>query len=247
MMNSKLGWTQKIGDAMIAQQSDVAASIQRLRAQAQAAGNLQTTPQQTVTQQPASAGAPAGTPPAIVIQPTNPDTVYVPAYNPELGLWIVALSRLSAVLLPADRLWLGRLLWRRRLECGLQFRPGLRRRRRLLRRLELGRRLGWRLGLGRMGWLGPQQLHHDQRQPGDLHHQQLQPKLLSRRPLEPRSGASPRRALPRSGEPRTLRPASSRCRPAPGLPRPARPRHRRSPRRRQPRHRRARQQRPRRR
>ena len=49
MMNSKLDWTQKIGDAMIAQQSDVAASIQRLRAQAQSAGNLKTTPQQTVT------------------------------------------------------------------------------------------------------------------------------------------------------------------------------------------------------
>jgi len=89
MMNSQLGWTQKIGDAMIAQQSDVAASIQRLRAQAQSAGNLKTTPQQTVTQQPASAGAPAGTPAAIVIQPTNPDTVYVPAYNPNwaYGSW----------------------------------------------------------------------------------------------------------------------------------------------------------------
>ncbi|MEA2850545.1 MAG: hypothetical protein QOE02_564 [Rhodospirillaceae bacterium] len=89
MMNSQLDWTQKIGDAMIAQQSDVAASIQRLRAQAQAAGNLKTTAQQTVTQQPASAGAPAGTPPAIVIQPANPDTVYVPAYNPNwaYGSW----------------------------------------------------------------------------------------------------------------------------------------------------------------
>jgi hypothetical protein len=89
MMNSQLDWTQKVGDAMIAQQSDVAASIQRLRAQAQAAGNLKTTAQQTVTQQPASAGAPAGTPPAIVIQPANPDTVYVPAYNPNwaYGSW----------------------------------------------------------------------------------------------------------------------------------------------------------------
>jgi hypothetical protein len=88
-MNSKLDWTQKIGDAMIAQQSDVAASIQRLRAQAQSAGNLKTTPQQTVTQQPASAGAPADTPAAIVIQPANPDTVYVPAYNPNwaYGSW----------------------------------------------------------------------------------------------------------------------------------------------------------------
>jgi hypothetical protein len=89
MMNSQLDWTQKVGDAMIAQQSDVAASIQRLRAQAQAAGNLKTTAQQTVTQQPASAGAPADTPPAIVIQPANPDTVYVPTYNPNwaYGSW----------------------------------------------------------------------------------------------------------------------------------------------------------------
>ena len=46
MMDSKLDWTQKVGDAMIAQQPDVAASIQRLRAQAQAAGTLKTTPQQ---------------------------------------------------------------------------------------------------------------------------------------------------------------------------------------------------------
>jgi uncharacterized protein DUF3300 len=89
MMNSQLDWTQKVGDAMIAQQSDVAASIQRLRAQAQSAGTLKSTPQQTVTQQPASAGAPAGTPAAIVIQPTNPDTVYVPTYNPNwaYGSW----------------------------------------------------------------------------------------------------------------------------------------------------------------
>ena len=56
LMNSQLDWTQKIGDAMIAQQSDVAASIQRLRAQAQSAGTLKSTPQQTVTQQPAAPG-----------------------------------------------------------------------------------------------------------------------------------------------------------------------------------------------
>jgi hypothetical protein len=89
MMNGKLDWTQKIGDAMIAQQSDVAASIQRLRAQAQSAGNLKTTPQQTVTSQPPSAGAPAGTPSAIVIEPANPSTVYVPSYNPSwaYGAW----------------------------------------------------------------------------------------------------------------------------------------------------------------
>ncbi len=82
MMNSKLDWTQKVGDAMIAQQSDVAASVQRLRAQAQTAGNLKTTPQMKVTTQPPSAGAPANTPAAIVIEPASPQTVYVPYYNP---------------------------------------------------------------------------------------------------------------------------------------------------------------------
>jgi uncharacterized membrane protein YgcG len=89
MMDSKLDWTQKVGDAMIAQQPEVAASIQRLRAQAQTAGTLKTTPQQTVSSQPPSAGAPDGTPPAIVIQPTNPDTIYVPTYDPNVvyGPW----------------------------------------------------------------------------------------------------------------------------------------------------------------
>jgi hypothetical protein len=89
MMDSKLEWTQKVGDAMIAQQPDVAASIQRLRAEAQASGTLKTTPQQTVSSQPPSTGAPDGTPPAIVIQPTNPDTIYVPTYDPNVvyGPW----------------------------------------------------------------------------------------------------------------------------------------------------------------
>ena len=89
MMNSKLDWTQKVGDAMIAQQSDVAASIQRLRAQAQTAGNLKSTPQMKVTSQPPSAGAPSGTPAAIVIEPASPQTIYVPYYNPVnvYGAW----------------------------------------------------------------------------------------------------------------------------------------------------------------
>ena len=51
MMNNNLDWTQKVGDAMIGQQKDVADSVQRLRAKAAAAGNLKTTPQQKVTTQ----------------------------------------------------------------------------------------------------------------------------------------------------------------------------------------------------
>jgi hypothetical protein len=83
MMNTNLDWTQKVGDAMIGQQKDVADSIQRLRARAQAAGNLKSTPQQTVSTQN------SGGQNAIVIAPANPETVYVPYYNPTwaYGQW----------------------------------------------------------------------------------------------------------------------------------------------------------------
>ena len=48
-MGDKLDWTQKLGDAVLAQQADVMDAIQRLRAKAQANGKLETTKQQTVT------------------------------------------------------------------------------------------------------------------------------------------------------------------------------------------------------
>jgi hypothetical protein len=76
MMSNQLDWTQKLGDAMIGQQKDVATAIQRLRAKAEAAGNLKSTPQQKVTTQ-SSGGATA-----IVIEPANPELLYVPYYNP---------------------------------------------------------------------------------------------------------------------------------------------------------------------
>ncbi|MBN9085298.1 MAG: DUF3300 domain-containing protein [Reyranella sp.] len=75
-LNEHLDWTQKLGDAMIGQESDVADSIQRLRAKASAAGNLQSTPQQAVTTQG------SGDTIQYIIQPTNPQVVYVPQYNP---------------------------------------------------------------------------------------------------------------------------------------------------------------------
>ena len=76
MMNNNLDWTQKIGDAMIGQQKDVAESIQRLRGKAAAAGNLKTTSQQKVTTQTSGSNS------AIVIEPANPELIYVPYYNP---------------------------------------------------------------------------------------------------------------------------------------------------------------------
>ncbi|MBU3610452.1 DUF3300 domain-containing protein [Polynucleobacter wuianus] len=79
MMGSDLSWTQKLGDAVLAQQSDVMSAIQSMRAKAKQAGNLATTPQQTVS----TSGQ------TIVIQPANPQVVYVPTYNPSVvyGPW----------------------------------------------------------------------------------------------------------------------------------------------------------------
>jgi hypothetical protein len=71
-----LSWTSQLGEAYHNQQSDVMAAVQFLRKQAQSAGNLKTTPQQTVKTETQS-----GTQ-VIVIQPSNPQVVYVPTYNP---------------------------------------------------------------------------------------------------------------------------------------------------------------------
>ena len=72
-MGKNLAWTSALGDAAYNQQKDVMASIQRLRAQAKAAGNLKSSSQIQVVQQD---------PQTIVIQPANPQVVYVPQYNP---------------------------------------------------------------------------------------------------------------------------------------------------------------------
>ncbi len=73
-MDDNLAWTTALGQAFLYQQQDVMDSIQRLRAQAQALGNLQSTPQEQVI-------ADNGT---IEIVPANPQVIYVPVYQPDL-------------------------------------------------------------------------------------------------------------------------------------------------------------------
>jgi len=81
MMNEKLEWTEKLGNAVLSQQKDVMASAQRLRQKAQESGNLKTTKEQKVIVEEKTK--------VIVIQPANPEVVYVPAYNPTVvyGVW----------------------------------------------------------------------------------------------------------------------------------------------------------------
>jgi hypothetical protein len=79
MMNGNLTWTEQIGDAFLAAQSAVMDSVQRLRQQAEAAGKLKSTSQMVVS---TDGGA-------IVIAPPDPNSVYVPVYNPSdvYGAW----------------------------------------------------------------------------------------------------------------------------------------------------------------
>jgi hypothetical protein len=68
-----LSWTSSLGQAFTNQQSDVMAAVQVMRARAQAAGTLQSSPQIKVVQQSAQ---------TIVIEPAGTNVVYVPQYNP---------------------------------------------------------------------------------------------------------------------------------------------------------------------
>ena len=71
-MNENLDWTQDLGNAFLAQQSDVMAAVQGLRRKAMESGNLKTTQQQKVVVQKD----------IIEVVPADPQVIYVPAYDP---------------------------------------------------------------------------------------------------------------------------------------------------------------------
>lgn len=75
-MAKNLTWTSQLGEAYHNQQSEVMSAVQALRKQAQSAGSLKTTPQQTVKTDTQNGQQ------VIVIQPSNPQVVYIPSYNP---------------------------------------------------------------------------------------------------------------------------------------------------------------------
>lgn len=80
MMDERLDWTERLGDAFLAQEPQVMDTIQMLRQRAQAAGNLQSTDQLYVQQRGRT----------IYVEPVNPQMVYVPYYDPTViygGWW----------------------------------------------------------------------------------------------------------------------------------------------------------------
>src|SRR4030095_6231718 len=92
LLNEKIDWMQKLGDAFLGQREDNKDAIQSLRAKAQAQGNLQSNEQQKVIVENAPAAPPPPGQPTpaeapaqqtiIKIQTANTQVVYVPSYNP---------------------------------------------------------------------------------------------------------------------------------------------------------------------
>jgi hypothetical protein len=74
-MDKNLSWTSSLGDAYANQEQDVTDAVQQMRQEARQAGKLDSNEQETVTTQGDT----------IAIEPSNPDVVYVPAYDP----WLV--------------------------------------------------------------------------------------------------------------------------------------------------------------
>ncbi|MBT8108622.1 MAG: DUF3300 domain-containing protein [Gammaproteobacteria bacterium] len=72
-LNEDIDWTWRLGEAVVAQQTDVVAAIERFRDRAYAAGNLKSDPYQNVTREDG----------VIEISPVADDVIYVPYYEPE--------------------------------------------------------------------------------------------------------------------------------------------------------------------
>jgi hypothetical protein len=106
MMSENMEWTQMVGDAFLAQEEDVMATVQQLRQRAYNAGNLTNTEQQLVTREND----------VIKIVPRNPTVVYVPVYDPwwVFGTWwwpayppYVVYPYSSGVIIAPGFIWFG--------------------------------------------------------------------------------------------------------------------------------------------
>ena len=75
-LGDDIQWTTDLGNAFLAQQSDVMEAVQRMRKKAQEKGNLQSSEQQKVETKVIEGSS------VIVIEQANPQVIYVPSYNP---------------------------------------------------------------------------------------------------------------------------------------------------------------------
>lgn len=82
-LNENLEWTAAVGEAFVEQPADVMNTIQALRQQARAAGNLVDTPQQKIVVEKKHIRILPADPEYIYIPQYDPQVVYVESYNPQ--------------------------------------------------------------------------------------------------------------------------------------------------------------------
>src|SRR6476620_12452179 len=75
-LGDDIQWTTELGNAFLAQQADVMTAVQRMRKKAKEKGTLATNEQQKEETQVVEKKE------VIVIQPQNPEVIYVPSYSP---------------------------------------------------------------------------------------------------------------------------------------------------------------------
>jgi hypothetical protein len=76
VLTDDIGWTTDLGNAFLAQQSDVMDAVQRMRAKAKDTGNLKSNEQMKVETKVIENKS------VVVIEQSKPEVVYVPSYNP---------------------------------------------------------------------------------------------------------------------------------------------------------------------
>lgn len=100
-MTENIQWTTALGNAFLAQQADVMAAVQRMRVQAENNGKLQSSPQNTVTNETENGQS------DVVIQPAQPDVIYVPTYDPDYIWGPPAWGYYPALWYPSYGFWWG--------------------------------------------------------------------------------------------------------------------------------------------
>ena len=76
ILSENIKWTTDLGNAFLAQQNDVMDAVQRMRMKAKNSGQLKTTEQQKVETKVVEEKT------VVVIEPSNPEVIYVPSYDP---------------------------------------------------------------------------------------------------------------------------------------------------------------------
>ncbi len=78
MLANDIKWTTDLGNAFLAQESDVMSAVQRMRTKAKEKGALKSTSEMKVVTQVVDSQT------VVVIQQANPSVIYVPSYNPTI-------------------------------------------------------------------------------------------------------------------------------------------------------------------